>query len=247
MRIPPVYYANNVSINFTVCTASRPKPSAPLSCANSSVINGSTVTNIGVNAINEYYDEETLAKQGVKLISFEYPTPVENSLIFSHISYFSGAVVLPTLLIALLALLATIIFVRKEKELKYKTIDIVSIVLGFVIGLTLIPFVSILAFFIDIEGGGPELYYQILYFIPAVSVLPGHILPGHRDNGCGKDIQRVYPKDLEYPPTKIFCGFFLLCGDLGWELRKSGCGCRDAGGSQTVPLPQQLPRCRPCK
>ena len=46
----------------------------------------------------------------VKLVSFEYPTPIENSFVFSHISYFSGAVVLPTLLIALLALIATIIY-----------------------------------------------------------------------------------------------------------------------------------------
>ncbi len=119
----------------------------------------------------EYSDEEMLSAQGVKLISFEYPTPIKNSFVFSHMSYFSGAVVLPTLLIALLALIATIIFVRKEKELKYKAIDIVSIVLNFIIGFTLIPFLSILAFFIDIEGGGPELYFQVLYFIPALSVL----------------------------------------------------------------------------
>ena len=32
-------------------------------------------------------------------------------------------------------------------------------------------FITILALLIDIEGGGPELYYQITYFIPAVSVL----------------------------------------------------------------------------
>ena len=119
----------------------------------------------------EYHDEETLAAQGVKLISFTYPTPIENSLVFSHISYFSGVVVLPVLLVALLALIATIIFVKKEKELKYKAIDIVSIVLNFVISFILIPFVTILAVFIDIEGGGPELYFQILYFIPAFSVL----------------------------------------------------------------------------
>ena len=119
----------------------------------------------------EYYDEETLAAQGVKLISFEYPTPIENSFVFSHISYFSGAVVPPTLLIALLALIVTIIFVRKEKELKYKAIDIISIVFNFIIGFTQVPFVTVLACFIDIEGGGPELYFQILYFIPALSVL----------------------------------------------------------------------------
>ena len=119
----------------------------------------------------EYHDEETLAAQGVKLISFTYPTPIENSLVFSHISYFSGVVVLPVLLVALLALIATIIFVKKEKELKYKAIEIFSIVLNFVISFILIPFVTILAVLIDIEGGGPELYFQILYFIPAFSVL----------------------------------------------------------------------------
>lgn len=119
----------------------------------------------------EYHDEETLSAQGVKLISFVYPTPIENSFVFSHISHFSGAVVLPTLLISLLALVATIIFVKKEKELKYKTIDIVSIVFNFIISFTLVPFATIIGVFIDIEGGGPELYYQITYFIPAVATL----------------------------------------------------------------------------
>ena len=119
----------------------------------------------------EFSDEETLAAQGVKLISFEYPKPIENSFVFSHISYFSGAVVLPTLLIAFLTLVLTIIFVKKEKELKYKAIDIISIVLNFIIGSVYMVFVTILALFIDIEGGGPELYYQVLYFIPALSVL----------------------------------------------------------------------------
>ena len=119
----------------------------------------------------EYHDEETLAAQGVKLISFEYPTPIKNSFVFSHISYFNGEVVIPSLLITLLALLAIIIFVRKEKELKYKAIEIISIVLNFLIGFTFLPIVAILAIFIDIEGGGPEFYYQVLYFIPAVSLL----------------------------------------------------------------------------
>ena len=134
----------------------------------------------------EYHDEETLLAQSVKLISFEYPTPIKNSFVFSHISYFSGVVVLPTLFIALLALIATIIFVRKEKELKYKAIDIVSIVLNFIIAFTLVPFVTILGVFIDIEGGGPELYYQITYFIPAVSVLCIAASVALRRKGYGK-------------------------------------------------------------
>ena len=134
----------------------------------------------------EYHDEETLAAQGVKLISFEYPTPIDNSFVFSHISHFSGAVVLPSLLISLLALIATIIFVRKEKELKYKAIEIISIVLNFLIGFTFLPIVAILAIFIDIEGGGPELYYQVLYFIPAVSMLSIAASVALRRKGYGK-------------------------------------------------------------
>lgn len=48
----------------------------------------------------EYCDEETLAAHGVKLVSFKYPTPIENSFVFSHISIFSSVVIWPTLLIA---------------------------------------------------------------------------------------------------------------------------------------------------
>ena len=119
----------------------------------------------------EYHDEETLTAQGVKLIGFEYPEPIENTFVFSHIAYLNGAVVIPALLIALLALLAILIFVRKEKELKYNAIDIISIVLNFIVGSVYLGFVTILALLIDIEGGGPELYYQLLYFIPVFSVL----------------------------------------------------------------------------
>ena len=119
----------------------------------------------------EYHDEETLTAQGIKLIGFEYPEPIENTFVFSHIAYLNGAVVIPALLIALLALLAILIFVRKEKELKYKAIDMISIVLNFFVGFVYLGFVVVLALLIDIEGGGPELYYQLLYFIPAFSAL----------------------------------------------------------------------------
>ena len=155
----------------------------------------------------EYHDEETLAAQGVKLISFEYPTPIENSFVFSHISYFSGEVVLPTLLIALLALIATIIFVRKEKELKYKEVDIVSIVLNFVIGFTLVPYVSVAAMFIDINGGGPEFYRQVLYFIPSLSVLCIAASVALRRKGYG-----VKSLIAELIGPAVFTVYLIVCG-----------------------------------
>ena len=155
----------------------------------------------------EYQDEETLAAQGVKLIGFEYPTPIENSLVFSHLSYFSGTVVLPILLIALLALIATIIFVRKEKELKYKAVDIVSVVLNFVIGFTLVPFVTITAMLIDINGGGPELYRQVFYFIPSLSVLCVVASVALRRKGYG-----VKSLIAELTGPAVFAVFLIVCG-----------------------------------
>lgn len=134
----------------------------------------------------EYHDEETLATHGVKMISFEYPEPIKNSFSFSHISYCSGAVVLPSLLIALLALVAIMIFVKKEKGLKYNAIDIISIVFNFIIGIAYMPIVTILSILIDIEGGGPDLYYQITYFIPAFSVLCLAASVSFRRKGYGK-------------------------------------------------------------
>lgn len=159
----------------------------------------------------EYHDEETLAAQGVKLISFEYPTPIENAFVFSHLSYFSGAVVLPTLLIALLALLVTIIFVRKEKELKYKAIDIVSIVFNFIIGIAHMGFVTILALLIDIEGGGPELYFQLLYFIPALSVLCIAASVALRRKG-----HSVKSLIAEFIGPAVFVVYLIVCYVGGW-------------------------------
>lgn len=158
----------------------------------------------------EYHDEETLAAQGVKLISFEYPTPIENALVFSHVSYFSGAVVLPTLLIALLALIATIIFIRKEKELKYKAVDAISIVLNFIIGSVYLAFVTILALLIDIEGGGPEFYYQVLYFIPSFSLLCIAASVALRRKGYG-----VKSLIAELIGPAVFVVYLIICSVSG--------------------------------
>ena len=134
----------------------------------------------------EYYDEETLAEQGVRLISFQYPTPIENKMVFSHLSYLSGENVFPMFMIALLALIAILVFVKKETELTYKTVDRVCIVSNWVVGTLYLGFVTILALLIDIEGGGPELYYQIMYLVPAVSLLCLAASVALRRKGYGK-------------------------------------------------------------
>ena len=158
----------------------------------------------------EYSDAETLSEQGVKLISFEYPEPIDNSLVFSHISHCSNVVVLPTLLIALLALVAIIIFARKENELQRKVMDIISIILNFVIGFTVVPFVSLAALLIDINGGGPELYIQILYFIPSFSVLCIAASVALRRKGYG--VQSLITGLLG---PAVFAVYLIVCGVCG--------------------------------
>lgn len=119
----------------------------------------------------EYTDEQTLSEHGVKLIDWEYPEPIENTFVFSHISMLSGEVVLPLVLIALLALLAIVIFVKKDKEIKYKPVDIVSFVLNFVVAFTTIPYMTIYGCFSDINGGSSNFAHQTAYLVPAFSIL----------------------------------------------------------------------------
>lgn len=158
----------------------------------------------------EYSDEKTLSSQGVKLISFEYPSPIENTLVFSHISYFSSTVVLPTLLIALIALGVVIAFVRKEKDLVYKKVDTISIVLDFVVCFTLLPFVTIAGLLIDINGGGPEISRQMFYFMPSFFALCTGASVALRRKGYGvKSLVAVL-----VAPT-VFALWLIACAILG--------------------------------
>lgn len=158
----------------------------------------------------EYADEETLLAQGVKLISYEYPIPVENNLVFSHISHFSGQVVFPTVLIALVALAAMLVFVKKEKQTERKNTDVISTILNFVICFTVLPFVSIVGMFIDINGGSPDLSFQIMYFIPAFTALAVAASVALRRNGYG-----VKSLVAQLCGPAVFAVYLIVCGILG--------------------------------
>ena len=112
-----------------------------------------------------------ISEYGAKIISWEYPEPIENSFEFSHIAHMSGEVVFPFALIALLALLVVIIFVRRDKTLPKSATNIISIVLNFAVALVFVPFVSIYGIFIDINGSDATLSHQMGYLVPAVTLL----------------------------------------------------------------------------
>lgn len=119
----------------------------------------------------EYTDEETLAAQGVRLVSWEYPTPIKNSFVFSHISICNNQVVVPVLLIAILALLAMMIFVKKDADFVRKPIDVLSVIFDFLIAFTTIPVFTVAAWLMDIAGDNEHIFCQMFYFIPALTGL----------------------------------------------------------------------------
>ena len=118
-----------------------------------------------------FTDEESLLAQGVKLISWDYPTPIENSFVFSHMSILSGEVVVPMALIGLLALLATVITVKKENDLVYTSTDHGTIVLNFVSAFIVVPFFALVTWLFDIVGNNEKIFNQMLYFTAALTAL----------------------------------------------------------------------------
>lgn len=134
----------------------------------------------------EYTDAQTLAAHGIKLIAWEYPDPMENTLVFSHISYLSGAMVIPLALIALVALLAVIIFVKKEKEYIKKPLDSISLIFHFVIGFAAVPFLTIFGVLSDINGGSGQITQQMGYLAPAITILGLAASIGLRRKGFSK-------------------------------------------------------------
>ena len=139
----------------------------------------------------EYTDAKTIAAQGIEIISWDYPQPIENQFVFAGISPISGDSVIPMLVIAVLALVACIIFVKREnncieRNVAYKIIDKVSLILNLVIGVVIIPAMTAVSILLNINGYGTDLIYQIIYCVPAFSVLCLALSLSLRRKGFGK-------------------------------------------------------------
>ena len=119
----------------------------------------------------ESHDQETLAEHGVKLVSFEYPEPIKNSLRFSHIVMPEGEIVLPSIIIALLALIATLIFVKRDNDYVRKPINVITIIFHFIIGFIAFPFFAIFAGLLSALGDVGDVMNLITYLLPALTIL----------------------------------------------------------------------------
>ena len=117
----------------------------------------------------EYSDEEILAPYNVRILDWEYPEPLENSFTFSKITRLTGKNVLPMVGISLLTLLACVIFVKKDPDLTVGAMDRAAVILNFAMGLVVLPFLTVVGFFTDINGSGADLLSQICFCVPGIT------------------------------------------------------------------------------
>ena len=114
-------------------------------------------------------DPDELAQLGLSIVSWEYPEPIENAVSFGGISLSSEATMY-TAFIAIAALLACMILIKKDKDIVYGKLDKVSIVLNFLIAILAFPFILIASALSEIVAD-TSIGQQLLYFTPALTVL----------------------------------------------------------------------------
>lgn len=113
-------------------------------------------------------DPAELAQLGFSIVDWEYPWPIENSFSFGGISLSSEAVIY-TSIIAIAALLACLILVKRDGEIVYGKMDKVSVVLNFLIAIVAFPFILMVSLLSEIVAD-TSVWQQALYLAPALTV-----------------------------------------------------------------------------
>lgn len=113
--------------------------------------------------------DEVLQSIGFKIVDFTYDKPIENSFSFAGVSYEADNILI-FVAISLVYFLACLIFVRKDKEYKYNTLDIISIILNFLIGIFALPFITIACVFFGLVESNLNFINQMTYNIPPIAV-----------------------------------------------------------------------------
>ena len=138
--------------------------------------------------ISEVFDAE--------IISWEYPEPIENSFKFVGFSRLYAISMGAMLLIGFLTIIACIIFVKKESGIRYKVLDGISIALNFIIGLWMIPFVTVVIFMFPLTMDPATFIYQVYLCIPALTAFAIAASVALRRKGFTKSgffVQLVFP------------------------------------------------------
>ena len=121
-------------------------------------------------SLNDENKEEILESIGFKIIDFTYADPIQNTFSFSGISYEADNIVIFVAILFVFFLLC-LIFVRKEKEYQYSKLDKFGILLNFLVGIFVVPFLTVVCMLYGIVGSDVVLIEQIIYNIPSIAIL----------------------------------------------------------------------------
>lgn len=117
----------------------------------------------------EYADMETLEKFDAELISWETPQPIENTFVFSEFVLLHDVSMLLMLLVGILVIIASMIFVKRDKTVPYKALDKVSVVFNYLVALVAIPFIALVVWLMALYVSGNEVIYKVDLCIPAIT------------------------------------------------------------------------------
>ena len=119
----------------------------------------------------EYIDMETLEKFGAELVSWETPQPIENTFVFSEFVLLHQDSMTLMLLVGILAIIASMIFVKRDKTIPYTTLDKVSTVFNFLVVLVALPFMTLVVSLMPIYVSGDEIIYKLDLCVPVITAL----------------------------------------------------------------------------
>ena len=95
----------------------------------------------------------------------------ENTFVFAGFSEITDDASVAMLVIGILAIIACIIFFKKDDVVVYNTLDKIGIILNFVDGFIALPLFSIAAWVIQAFPTGPDWVYQCYYYEPIIIAL----------------------------------------------------------------------------
>lgn len=110
-----------------------------------------------------------LEELGFVLESWEYPVPIENSFSYGGVSMSSEATMYTTA-IAVVALLACMICIKKDADYTSTGLDKASVVLNFLVTIVALPFILAVSALSEIVADA-SLMQQLVYFAPALTAL----------------------------------------------------------------------------
>ena len=73
------------------------------------------------------------------------------------------------LLVAVLTIIACVVFVKKNADASYKLLDKLSLIANCIIGIVAIPFITVVIFFFPLVMESVSLMYQIYLCVPALT------------------------------------------------------------------------------